>query len=48
MHKVGKINIDIFKCVTEDIITNEVIITDERIEHIKDHHPNDYENTVII
>ena len=40
---VGKINIQIYKCVTEDILTDEVIITDEQIIHIKDHHPNDYE-----
>lgn len=43
MREVGKINIDIYKCVTEDITTDEVIITDERIQHIKDRHPNDYE-----
>ena len=24
-------------------MTDEVVITDERIEHIKEHHPNDYE-----
>ena len=40
---VGRINIEIYKCITEDIITDEVIITDERIQHIIDNHPNDYE-----
>lgn len=34
MHTVGKINKDIYKCITEDITTDEVIITDERIAHI--------------
>lgn len=29
--------------MTEDITTDEVIITDERIQHIKDRHPNGYE-----
>lgn len=43
MHSVGKINKDIYQCVTNDIVTDEVIITDERIQHIKDRHPNDYE-----
>ena len=43
VHIVGKIDIEKFKCITEDIITDEVIITDERIQHIKDRHPNDYE-----
>lgn len=43
MHKVGRINRDIYKCITDDIATDEVIITDERIAHIKERHPNDYE-----
>lgn len=43
MHLVGKIDIEIYKCITENIVTDEVIITDERIEHIKTNHPNDYE-----
>lgn len=43
VHKVGKINIDKYKCVSKYITSDEVIITDERIQHIKDRHPNDYE-----
>ena len=40
---IGKIDKEIYKCVTDDITTDEVIITDERIAHIKEKHPNDYE-----
>lgn len=43
VHYIGKIDKNIYKCVTEDIITDEVIITDERINHIKERHPNDFE-----
>ena len=43
VHIVGKINREIYKCITKDITTDEVIITDERIMHIKERHPNDYE-----
>ena len=43
MHNVGKIDIEIYKCITEDIQTDEVIITDRQIEHIKERHPNDFE-----
>ncbi len=43
VHSVGKIDTEVFKCVSNSIITDEVIITDERIAHIKDSHPNDYE-----
>lgn len=34
VHLVGKINREIYKCITADIATDEVIITDERIEYI--------------
>lgn len=34
MHYIGKINLDIYRCITEDIVTDEVIITDNRIDHI--------------
>ncbi len=43
MQLVGKIDRDIYSCITEDIVTEDVIITEERIEHIKERHPNDYE-----
>ena len=43
MYLVGKIDIEIYNCITKDITTGEVIITDERIQHIKEHHPNNYE-----
>lgn len=34
MQYVGKLDKSIYRCVSEDISTDEVIITDERIEHI--------------
>lgn len=40
---VTRLDKEIYKCVSQDITTNEVIITDERIQHIKERHPNDYE-----
>jgi hypothetical protein len=43
LHFVGKINKEIYKCVAENIVTDDVIITSERIGHIKERHPNDYE-----
>ncbi len=43
VHLVGKIDKNIYKCITDDISTDEVIITDERIQHIMERHPNDYE-----
>lgn len=40
---IGKIDINIYRCITKDIVTDEVVITEERINHIKERHPNDYE-----
>lgn len=43
VYVVGKIDLEIYKCVCADITTDEVVIPDERIEHIRQRHPNDYE-----
>ena len=43
VHLIGKIDREIYKHVTDDIVTNEVIITDRQIRHIKERHPNDFE-----
>ena len=43
MHFVGKLNKDIYSCISEEIQTEDVIITEERIQHIKERHPADYE-----
>ena len=43
MHFIGNLDREIYKCVTEDIATDEVIITNRQIEHIKERHPNDFE-----
>ena len=40
---VCKLDKELYKVVTEDIRTDEVIITDERIQHIQERHPDDYE-----
>lgn len=43
IHTIAKINRKKYSCIAKDIITDEVVITKERIEHIKERHPNDYE-----
>ena len=40
---VGRIDKTIYSCVTHDIVTDEVIITDVQIQHIRNRHPNDFE-----
>ena len=43
MNFVCKIDLTIYSCVSPDITTDVVIITDERIRHIQSRHPLDYE-----
>lgn len=40
---ITQLDAEKYKCVSEGIVTNEVVITDERIKHIRDRHPNDFE-----
>jgi len=40
---VGKIDKEIFKAISDDIITDEVVMTPPQIQHIKERHPDDYE-----
>ena len=48
MNFICKIDRSIYSCVSKDITTDEVIITEERIRHIKERHPNDYERYYIL
>ena len=43
MQTVGRIDIKIYRCITDDIATDEVIITPERIKHIEERHPGAYD-----
>ena len=43
MITIGRIDIERYRVVSDDIQTDEVIVTEERIAHIKERHPNDYE-----
>ena len=41
--KLCDLDIEKYRCIAPDISTREVIITAERIEHIKSHHPGHFE-----
>lgn len=42
VHTIGHIDVEKYRCITDDITTDEVIITEERIQHIEAHHPGHY------
>ena len=43
MHLIGKIDIEKYRCISPDIVTDEAVITEKQIEHIKLRHPKDFE-----
>lgn len=40
---IGKLDKEIYGCVSREIVSENVIITEERIKHIMQRHPNDFE-----
>ena len=42
MHYIGKINKSVFEKEFGELATDEVVLTEERIQHIKDRHIDDY------
>ena len=43
MQYIGKIDREKLGDYKEKLVTTDVILTEERIKHIKEHHPGDYE-----
>lgn len=47
IHSLGKLNLEIYSCITTDFITDEVIITEEQLSHIPEKHPEAYQDTLL-
>ena len=47
IHSLGKLNREIYSCITKDFITDEVIITEEQLLHIRERHPEAYQDTLL-
>lgn len=43
VNAVTRLDIEKYRCVSDKMTTEEVVITEERIQHIRDRHPLDYE-----
>lgn len=46
VHFVGRINKEIYTCITEDIVTDEVVITEKQVQHIKERHSEAYDKII--
>ena len=47
IHSLGKLNLEIYSCITTDFITDEVIITEEQLSHIREKHTEAYQDTLL-
>ena len=46
IHKIGCLDMSIYKCISEEYVTEEVIVTEKQLTHIKEQHPEAYNNTI--
>lgn len=46
IHNIGTLNWKIYGCISNNYITDEVIITEEQMEHIRERHPEAYTDVI--
>ena len=46
VHNLGTLNWNIYACISDKHVSDEVIITDEQISHIQGKHPEAYEDAI--
>ena len=44
---LGFLDVNIYSCISSQIYTDRVVITDKQLDHIADHHPEAYDETLI-
>lgn len=44
---LGTLDIKIYQCITTEIDTDDVIVSEKQLLHIADHHPDSYSETLI-
>jgi hypothetical protein len=45
--ELGFLNINIYNCISNQLDTDRVVITDKQLDHIAEHHPEAYDETLI-
>lgn len=46
IHEIGCLDMSIYKCINEDYVTDKIIITEKQLAHIRERHPESYDDTV--
>lgn len=47
LKELCSLDVELYQCITQDIDTNRVVLTDKQILHIADHHPEAYNDVLI-
>lgn len=46
VRRIGHLDMSIYKCITENYITSEVVVTEKQLIHIKERHPETHDITM--
>ena len=46
IHGIGCLDMSIYSCISEDYVTDQVIITEKQLVHIRERHPEAYDDTI--
>lgn len=46
IYQIGFLDMSIYKCISKSYITDEVVITEKQLIHIKERHPETYKNAI--
>ena len=47
LKELCSLDIELYKCITKDIATDKVVLTDKQLFHIAEHHPEAYNDVLI-
>ena len=47
LKELCSLNIELYKCITKDIATDKVVLTNKQLIHIAEHHPESYNDVLI-
>ena len=46
VYPIGRLDKNIYNCITKDIVVDEVVITENQMKHIHERHPDTFENLI--
>ena len=46
IHSLGTLDWGIYNCITDNHVTDEVIVTEEQLMHIRNRHPEAYQDAI--